>query len=134
MVEKKSGKRVILPLLSLGLTFGILYWLIEIIARISDGIHTTTDLISVLFGCIILFILPFFFRGSRQENTRRSTATSIDEIRREKRLRRNFNLFKPSIKVNSTQSIVKKCMHCKFENPAHAKKCMNCFKDLNFDF
>lgn len=111
-------------LLSLGITFGILWLLALKIQDYTAGDHSSTTILHISLLAISLLVLPFIFlpqaikrrQARSKKSPKKPTEASLDL-----KIRKVMNL-----KGEYSANIIQKCPKCGFENPSHTKKCFNC--------
>ena len=125
---KKSLLNSVRIILSLGLTFFLLYSLLENISLLQQGGNGKNLIVIILLESICIFLLPFLL--PRQNNDRKKSQKQVREERDyDEKLKKKIVSI---VKLNSEYkpAIIKKCRFCNFENPAKTEKCLNCGKTL----
>jgi hypothetical protein len=128
---KANISKVSVPVISLVLTFGILYLLIIQIEQFQNGDHSTKVILLIVLEAMALFIIPFFFGRNlkRQKEFKPMKKSSQDENAEKMRyFVKNVTLEN----LSYTPMLVKICRYCKFENSSSTKICLNCGKRLDF--
>ena len=133
--EKYSGfqkiSRILIPILSLLITFLILYLLYENIKAINEGDHSEKRYILTVIESITLFIIPFIFnpkavskRINKRNKAKKPEEKDILELKIQKLVK---------LDGHYTPAIVKKCPKCGFVNTRNSKVCYNCAYRLDWE-
>ena len=132
--EKYTGfqkiRKIFVPILSLLITFFLLYLLFENIKAINEGDHSENRYFLIIVESIALFLIPFLFnpKAVNKRINRRNRA----------KLTQEKNLLELKIKKlvkldgHYTPAIVLKCPNCKFVSTKKTKICYNCGYKLNW--
>jgi hypothetical protein len=133
MSQQKSGFiRVFFPIISLIITFGLLYDLVSGVERITGGDRSSGTILRLLFESIMLFIVPFAFNPKYYQSTRKPKVVPQEQIDKDKE-RKRWRLRKQiSFKGHYEPPIIMRCPKCKFENPPKTNVCFNCGEKLVF--
>ncbi len=133
--ENYSGfqkiSRVLIPILSLLITFLILYLLYENIKAINEGDHSESRYLMTVIESISLFIIPFIFnpkavskRINKRSKAKKPVEKDILELKIQKLVKLNGHY---------TPAIIKKCPNCGFVNTKKTIICYNCAYKLNWE-
>ncbi|QEE15865.1 zinc ribbon domain-containing protein [Promethearchaeum syntrophicum] len=133
--EKYKGfqkiRKIFVPILSLLITFLLLYLLFENIKAINEGDHSGNRYLLTISESIALFLIPFIFnpkavnkrinKNKKPEKPKKSSDMDL-KIQRLVKLDGHY-----------TASIIKKCPNCGFVNTKKTKICYNCSYKLNWE-
>ena len=129
--RKENIARVLIPVISLLITFFILYLLFENISAINEGDHSDKRYLLTVIESISLFIIPFIFnpkavskRINKRKKTKQPEKKDILELKIQKLVKLNGKY---------TPGIVKKCPKCGFVNTRNSKVCYNCKYRLDWE-
>lgn len=129
--RKENIARVFIPIISILITFFILYLLYENILAINEGDHSGKRYLLTVIESISLFVIPFIFnpkavnkRINKRSEAKRPIEKEILELK-----------IKKLVKLDGqyTQAIIKKCPKCSFVNTKNSKICYNCGYKLNWN-
>ena len=129
--RKENIARVLIPVISLLITFFILYLLFENISAINEGDHSEKRYFLTVIESISLFIIPFIFnpkavskRINKRSKTKQPKEKDILELKIQK-----------LVKLDGyyTPAIIKKCPNCGFVNTKKTIICYNCSYKLNWE-
>ncbi len=128
--KKNTSYMIFSSLLSLIVTFLLIWSLLLDIEAFTQGDSSGNRIILTVLKSIGLLIIPFIFNpkavmkrlGRHQEKIDRRKKDALD-LQIAKMVRFNAK-FSPSLVV--------KCPKCKFDNPTKTKICFNCGHNINF--
>ena len=123
--------RVLIPILSLIITFLILYLLYENIKAINEGNHSEIRYLMTIIESISLFIIPFIFNPkavSKRINKRSKANQPVEKDILELKIQKLVKL-----DGHYTPAIIKKCPNCGFVNTKNSTICHNCAYKLNWE-
>jgi len=129
--RKENIARVLIPVISLLITFFILYQLFENISAINEGDHSEKRYILTVIESISLFIIPFIFNPkavSKRINKRSKAKKSVEKDILELKIQKLVKL-----DGHYTPAIVKNCPKCGFVNVRNSKVCYNCSYRLDWE-
>jgi len=95
---------------------------------IQSGSTNSNLYLWIILESLGLFILPLILSPKKWKS-------ESSKKRAKKQKKQNLNLKihkKVKIESNYSPCIIKKCVHCRFENPSSAKICFNCGKKIEF--
>ena len=128
---KSNLKKMMYSIISLIITFGLLYFLSESIATVSSGNYTSNDILVLVVSIFLLLVNMSLFKikhspqgDSHFENAQQPK--SLDSKKLQKLLNTNLNL-----NTRYKTPLIIKCQNCKFENMGSKTICINCGKPLN---
>ena len=129
--RKENIARVLIPTISLLITFFILYLLFENISAINEGDHSEKRYLFTVIESVSLFIIPFIFNPkavSKRINKRSKAKQPIEKDILELKIQK-------LVKLNGhyTPGIIKKCPNCGFINTKKSKICYNCAYKLDWE-
>ena len=123
--------RVLIPIISLLITFLILFLLYDNIKAINEGDHTVERYSLTIIESISLFIIPFIFnpkavnkRINKRIKGKRPIEKDILELKIQKLVK---------LDGHYSPAIIKKCPNCGFVNTKNSKICYNCAYKLNWE-
>ena len=134
--KKKYSKfeniaRVLIPSISLLITFLILYLLFENISAINEGDKSEKRYLLTVIESISLFLIPFIFnpkavskRINKRSEAKQPKEIDILELKIQKVVKLNGHY---------TPAIIKKCPNCGFDNTKKTKVCYNCSYKLDWE-
>jgi hypothetical protein len=130
--RKENIARVLIPVISLLITFFILYQLFENISAINEGDHSDKRYILTVIESISLFIIPFIFnpkavskRINKRSKARKPVEKDILELKIQKLVK---------LDGHYTPAIIHKCPKCGFINVRNVNICYNCKYELKWEF
>lgn len=129
--KKENLARVLIPIISLLITFFILYLLYENIKAINEGEHTVERYSLTIIESISLFIIPFIFNPkavSKRINKRSKAKQPVEKDILELKIQKIVKL-----DGHYTPSIIKKCPNCGFVNTKKSIICFNCAYKLDWE-
>ncbi len=129
--KKENIARVLIPVISLLITFFILYLLFENISAINEGDHSEKRYLLTVIESISLFIIPFIFNPkavSKRINKRNKAKKTIEKDILELKIQKLVKL-----DGHYTPAIIKKCNNCGFINTKKTKVCYNCGYRLDWE-
>ncbi len=125
--------RVLIPIISLLITFLILFLLYENIKAITKGDHSVKRYSITFIESISLFIIPFIFNPkavNKRINKRSQAKPPIEKDNLELKIQKLVKL-----DGHYTPLIIKKCPNCGFVSTGpYSKVCYNCGYKLNWEF
>ena len=128
MSNQRTTTRIVAPIFSLLMTFGLLYLLLNDVELFRQGDRSSRIVLGILFECLGLFFFPLLMGGKLKKTEKKSSRTTNEE-----KQTKRFNFKKPvRLNVHYSAKVIVKCTKCKFENPTRTKKCFNCGEELNF--
>ena len=134
MDEKYKGfqkiRRTLIPILSLLITFLLLYLLFENIKTINEGDNSGKRYFLTIIESIALFVIPFIFNPKAvKKRLDKKNKANIEQKKDILDLK-----IKKLIKLNGhyTPAIILKCPKCGFINVKKSKVCYNCSYRLNW--
>lgn len=129
--RKENIARVSIPIISLLITFFILYLLFENISAINEGDHSEKRYFLTVIESISLFIIPFIFnpkavskRINKRSKAKQPKEKDILELKIQKLVKLNGRY---------TPAIILKCPNCGFVSTKKTKVCYNCSYKLNWN-
>ena len=129
--RKENIARVLIPVISLLITFFILYLLFDNISAINEGDHSDKRYILTVIESISLFIIPFIFNPkavSKRINKRNKAKKTIEKDILELKIQKIVKL-----DGRYTPAIIKKCPNCGFVNTKKSIICYNCAYKLDWE-
>ena len=129
--RKEKIARVLIPVISLLITFFILYLLFDNISAINGGDHSDMRYILTVIESISLFIIPFIFNPkavSKRINKRNIEKKTIEKDILELKIQKLVKL-----DGHYTPAIIKKCPNCGFVNTKKSIVCFNCGYKLDWE-
>jgi len=129
--RKENIARVLIPVISLLITFFILYLLFENISAINEGDHSDKRYLLTVIESISLFIIPLIFnpkavskRINKRNKAKQPDEKNILELKIQKLVKLNGHY---------TPAIIKKCPNCGFVNTKKSIICFNCAYKLDWE-
>ena len=129
--RKENIARILIPVISLLITFFILYQLFENISAINEGDHSEKRYFLTVIESISLFIIPFIFnpkavskRINKRSKAKQPKEKDILELKIQKLVK---------LDGHYTPAIIKKCPNCGFVNTKKSIICYNCAYKLDWE-
>jgi hypothetical protein len=131
LVENETNKslQTFLNILSLIITFSLLYSLFLNVEKVTNGDHSSKIIIIVLVECLAVFIIPFLFNPKYFSKRSQKPNPSKDDKEKQYLMK----IIKgPKLNVRYSKDIIRKCPKCKFQNPHNTHRCLNCNELIDF--
>lgn len=119
------ARKTMTPVLSLVVTFTILYFLFLYVERLAAGETTFQVIGPTIVLALSLFVVPLFFTSRRKKQKK---ALPLPEIEKKKFTFRLIKRVKLNAEFHPTSQIT--CPYCNNNNPTHTKLCLYCGRKI----